>query len=417
MVGSLVEAYYFKFDYFIIDGGQDGISVNVHRETVAPLTDNVVMKMRLFYNGNTPDEYEPPGFRADPDSPARLPEEEIELRLGDVFHMMLSTGRDYFRDSASNKSNSKRQQQGKKARPNKQLTPASGAAAAAVSPSEVSELSDANNNNLSGSAVADNEEAGDIGDDEEEELSVRCPCERDADMGIMIRCEACELWQHAVCFGILRESEAPPVHYCEVCIESKFLCETGNLADNSHDQLLQRMRAPVERRSFCLVRAALNALLELNDPVTPGRLSERLSVPVQSAGSLVKKLVELGALAAPSAGAGASDYVIDRVLLRRQLLPKFFGRACRSGGAGGFEESSSKASADSNAEVAMEDKRKKQPEAGQTAGGRKRPGRPPGKRGAGAAAGAATTPKSRRAGGASSKRGRYGSVVNTPLKI
>uniref|UniRef100_A0A1I8JG97 PHD domain-containing protein n=1 Tax=Macrostomum lignano TaxID=282301 RepID=A0A1I8JG97_9PLAT len=331
MVGSLVEAYYFKFDYFIIDGGQDGISVNVHREraeqqlllsheairerqsdpeasqTVAPLTDNV-----LFYN-------------------------------------------------------------------------------------------------VSGWSI--------IGDDEEEELSVRCPCERDADMGIMIRCEACELWQHAVCFGILRESEAPPVHYCEVCIESKFLCETGNLADNSHDQLLQRMRAPVERRSFCLVRAALNALLELNDPVTPGRLSERLSVPVQSAGSLVKKLVELGALAAPSAGAGASDYVIDRVLLRRQLLPKFFGRACRSGGAGGFEESSSKASADSNAEVAMEDKRKKQPEAGQTAGGRKRPGRPPGKRGAGAAAGAATTPKSRRAGGASSKRGRYGSVVNTPLKI
>ncbi|PAA58415.1 hypothetical protein BOX15_Mlig025855g2 [Macrostomum lignano] len=329
------------------------------------------------------------------------------------FHMMLSTGRDYFRDSASNKSNSKRQQQGKKARPNKQLTPASGAAAAAVSPSEVSELSDANNNNLSGSAVADNEEAGDIGDDEEEELSVRCPCERDADMGIMIRCEACELWQHAVCFGILRESEAPPVHYCDVCIESKFLCETGNLADNSHDQLLQRMRAPVERRSFCLVRAALNALLELNDPVTPGRLSERLSVPVQSAGSLIKKLVELGALAAPSAGAGASDYVIDRVLLRRQLLPKFFGRACRSGGAGGVEESSSKASADSNAEVAMEDQRKKQPEAGQTAGGRKRPGRPPGKRGAGAG----TTPKSRRAGGASSKRGRYGSVVNTPLKI
>ncbi len=33
----------------------------------------------------------------------------------------------------------------------------------------------------------------------------------------MISCEQCKCWQHAVCFAILSEDDAPDTHLCEEC--------------------------------------------------------------------------------------------------------------------------------------------------------------------------------------------------------
>ena len=40
----------------------------------------------------------------------------------------------------------------------------------------------------------------------------------------MILCGICDNWQHAVCFGILEEEEAPELHICVVCAQVTINC-------------------------------------------------------------------------------------------------------------------------------------------------------------------------------------------------
>ena len=41
------------------------------------------------------------------------------------------------------------------------------------------------------------------------------------DDGLMILCSVCDLWQHAVCYGIMEEDDAPQVHVCVECSKVK----------------------------------------------------------------------------------------------------------------------------------------------------------------------------------------------------
>ena len=33
----------------------------------------------------------------------------------------------------------------------------------------------------------------------------------------MILCGVCDFWQHAICFGVLKQEEAPEFHVCVDC--------------------------------------------------------------------------------------------------------------------------------------------------------------------------------------------------------
>ena len=35
----------------------------------------------------------------------------------------------------------------------------------------------------------------------------------------MVLCGVCKVWQHAVCFGLLREDDVPELHICEQCAQ------------------------------------------------------------------------------------------------------------------------------------------------------------------------------------------------------
>ena len=37
------------------------------------------------------------------------------------------------------------------------------------------------------------------------------------DDGLMVICDVCKKWQHAVCYQILQDSDAPERHVCHVC--------------------------------------------------------------------------------------------------------------------------------------------------------------------------------------------------------
>ena len=39
------------------------------------------------------------------------------------------------------------------------------------------------------------------------------------DDGLMVLCAACDVWQHALCFALLSESEVPETHICVQCAQ------------------------------------------------------------------------------------------------------------------------------------------------------------------------------------------------------
>ena len=36
----------------------------------------------------------------------------------------------------------------------------------------------------------------------------------------MVLCGVCNVWQHAVCFGLLQEEDVPEFHVCEQCAQA-----------------------------------------------------------------------------------------------------------------------------------------------------------------------------------------------------
>ena len=40
------------------------------------------------------------------------------------------------------------------------------------------------------------------------------------DDGLMVLCGVCNVWQHAICFGLLQEEDVPEFHVCEQCAQS-----------------------------------------------------------------------------------------------------------------------------------------------------------------------------------------------------
>lgn len=39
----------------------------------------------------------------------------------------------------------------------------------------------------------------------------------DEELGMMIQCEMCRVWQHGICVGFQSEDECPETYYCEQC--------------------------------------------------------------------------------------------------------------------------------------------------------------------------------------------------------
>ncbi|KAG9041529.1 hypothetical protein FS837_012139 [Tulasnella sp. UAMH 9824] len=54
--------------------------------------------------------------------------------------------------------------------------------------------------------------------DGEDDSVTRCVCgSQDEELGMMIQCEMCKVWQHGICVGFQSEDECPETYYCEQC--------------------------------------------------------------------------------------------------------------------------------------------------------------------------------------------------------
>ncbi|XP_031561323.1 HORMA domain-containing protein 1-like [Actinia tenebrosa] len=122
--------------------------------------------------------------------------------------------------------------------------------------------------------------------EEDEVLQVDCACSYNEDDGLMIMCGNCNTWQHAVCYGILEEDEAPDLHVCATCSKKR------GVSDECTDPSFRELE-PASLQAKCLWRRALSACSEMSR-ILPTGLSRRLGIELSVAHGLINRLTKEG---------------------------------------------------------------------------------------------------------------------------
>lgn len=153
------------------------------------------------------------------------------------------------------------------------------------------------------------------GKDAEEEIKVKCPCGSDEDEGLMILCGVCDKWQHAVCFSILNQEEAPQFHLCVDCAKDG---HSGKCTDSSLVNL-----ETIALQATCLWRRTLLACSELNR-ILPSTLARQLQIEMSIAQGLVKRLEKEGFIRSTMKGKRLGKVIIKKKL-QSEGFQKYFG--------------------------------------------------------------------------------------------
>ena len=64
-------------------------------------------------------------------------------------------------------------------------------------------------------------------EDGSETWTLRCVCEEKHGIGLLVQCEKCQNWQHAICVG-LNERTMPEKYICEICGNRPIRCKCNN---------------------------------------------------------------------------------------------------------------------------------------------------------------------------------------------
>jgi len=145
-----------------------------------------------------------------------------------------------------------------------------------------------------------------------EPMGVRCPCLANEDDGVMIKCSVCRYWQHAVCFKILEEAAAPPRHVCNLCGNSG--------AGQPTDPELTGVQES-EAQAICLWRRCLFACLEITY-FSSDQLATRLNVSDSVAHRLIDRLMSEG-YATPRGKIGKAKKYVQKRKIKREALVKY----------------------------------------------------------------------------------------------
>lgn len=359
---TVIETYTFKFSYVggevsIFRNGNKIASAQTEKETkkatirllrtiillsqtLASLPDDVMMTMKLlYYDEVTPPDYEPPGFKHTPNDFFNFLEEPLNIKVGDVstpFHtvkLRIRTDCQQFElkddnnneevysidlepvTSPSKESNlqesSIQQQQVEANNPVKSLSsPCDIEQEGGQMSEEIREVKD------KGLEVMDcDQELPDQSQqDGEEVINVKCPCGNDEDEGLMILCGVCNNWQHAVCFGVLKQEEAPELHVCVGCSKGEY---SGKCTDSSLVNL-----NTIALQATCLWRRTLVACSELNR-ILPNTLARHLKLEMSIAQGLVKRLEKEGFIRSTLKGKRLGK-IVNKKKLQAEGFGKYF---------------------------------------------------------------------------------------------
>ncbi|XP_025087650.1 HORMA domain-containing protein 2-like isoform X2 [Pomacea canaliculata] len=355
---TIIESYTFKFSYSTQCGvdvyhNEQKISsmhttektkketiqllrtIIVLTQSLQPLPDNVMMTMKLlYYDEITPSDYEPPGFQPSDHDSFRFEEEPLNIKLGDVstpFHgikMRIKTDKKQFdiRDNEteetgegqtiSNSGLDKEQEYEQKQENGKQTESAKnphmmGSSLPCSEKADIPSISPGMpEKNRNTSNAMDTTTSKD-----KEEYIVRCPCGKNEDDGLMIVCEVCNLWQHAVCFCILEEEQAPEEHICDSCAKA------GAEHKKATDPYLTELSA-IGAQATCLWRRALVACTEFTR-LLPNQLAVRLGIETTVAQGLMNRLEKEGFIRYQNKGRRLGK-VVDKEKLENVGIPSYF---------------------------------------------------------------------------------------------
>lgn len=283
-------------------------SIRTAGENLRALPSNMYMTMRLQYHENTPEDYEPLGFRDAGNISFDFEGSPVNIRIGSVqtthhnlkMHMQVNK---FFLNALK--------------RPYGDFTGPADTSQHSVDMS-MQGLTISSEKQNEGEELACTQKQTLQSDDTEDEIyDVRCPCGVHKDDGVMIVCDGCGMWQHAVCFRILEEADVPTSHICEHCSESRpDLLEKGGVTD------LSLQNKPEDtRRSMCLLRRAVLLCTNL-DSLSPAVLAKSLDVEYTVARGLFNRLIKEGVL--KETGNRRGEKLVERELLESVILAKIF---------------------------------------------------------------------------------------------
>lgn len=320
---TAMETYNFKFSYT-----ENGPDVNIYRNdekilgarteaqtkkatlqllrTILVLTqslkllpDDVMMTMKLlYYDDVTPVDYEPPGFQASDSDAFSYEDDPINLRVGEVatqFHtvkLRITTDKKQFEmkptedeeleEEEEEEVNDERDVEMEDIENEKILEDAD-QSPKETGPKTAEDVPDSSPN-IPG--TVDEASQSSRNAEEDEENIPQCPCGCNEDDGLMIQCEKCCYWQHAVCFMITDEENVPERHYCNQC------GKVGDPSCGPTDPYLSDLDS-AHVRATCLWRRALEAAKDM-DRVTAPTFAKRLGVETGVAQGLIKRMESEG---------------------------------------------------------------------------------------------------------------------------
>ncbi|KAF8568414.1 hypothetical protein P879_05172 [Paragonimus westermani] len=288
-------------------------TIHTAGQKLLKLPPNLYMTMRLQYYDVAPEDYVPLGFKKADDITFEFDGTPVNIRIGIVntahhsIKMHMQTNRAFLMHSKT---------------PNQTVNDTSEISQHSV------DLSSQDLQEEQPTAKSD-DDLGEVeltaslqrqtlqSEEEEESYDVRCPCRVNKDDGVMILCDGCGMWQHAVCFRILEESDVPTSHICEHCSESRpDLLEKGGVTDSS----LQGI-AEDARRSICLLRRAVLLCTGL-DSLSPATIAKSLDVEYTVARGLFNRLIKEGVL--KETGPKRGEKLIEKDFLESTVLARVF---------------------------------------------------------------------------------------------
>ncbi|KER27150.1 hypothetical protein T265_05762 [Opisthorchis viverrini] len=284
-------------------------TINAVGEKAKRLSGDLFMTMRLQYTDDTPEDYVPPGFKKADDVVFQFDGIPANIRVGIVktahhsLKMHLQTNRAFLPLTKHlNEDKMEIQEASQKSLELKNQ------------PQPEQQIPDSKETDLTESLQKQTLQSE---DDSEETFSVRCPCGVNKDDGVMILCDGCGMWQHAVCFRILEETDVPSSHICEKCSETKpELLQKGGITDNSLKGLPDDAR-----KSLCLLRRAVLLCTSL-DSISPAIISKNLEVKYTVARSLFNRLIDEGIL--KEVGSKRGEKMVDKNYLEETVILKIF---------------------------------------------------------------------------------------------
>ncbi|KAG8223558.1 hypothetical protein J437_LFUL004432 [Ladona fulva] len=319
--------------------------------SLKPLPLGAMINMRLLYydDGNfslphlnlilvivTPEDYEPPGFKPSPVSSYTFVNDPILLNLGKTdtpwhsMKLLVATDSSDFEvaDERSTKPidyktpENSQNESGKspvQMEVSPDLPPAANSAKSSpgISGSQRSQnaVVPTISPNEPGSALSTTGSRSSLIEENELQVQqpVRCPCGIHQDDGVMIFCEKCKYWQHAVCFKILSEDGAQKEHVCELCHDSNNDC-----TDPSLPHLL-----PNHRKEICLFRRVLQ-FCSNNYRLCVDDLVESLGLNAATAEKMITKLDEEGALKLTTKKSKGKHRLINKYALKKTIMARYF---------------------------------------------------------------------------------------------